>query len=112
MLFDAPACFRLDHIPVRPGRPSRFWIQGAVGAGKPRPYLQNREAHPSTHPLAVAAVLGLRQPSPSAWSPGVCGRTARHSGSGPIRPCRTASVTADEGKADRPPSRVVSALRP
>jgi hypothetical protein len=31
---------------------------------------------------------------------------------GPIRPCRTAPNDADKGKADRPPSRAVSALRP
>ena len=39
-------------------------------------------------------------------------RTAKLSGSGPIRPCRTAPDDADERKADRPPSRAVSALRP
>jgi len=47
-----------------------------------------------------------------AWSPGACGRTARPFGSGPIRPCRTAPDDANEGKADRPPSRAASALRP
>jgi|GEM_PF-6495480 len=54
MLFDDPACFRLDRIPVRP----IHWL----------------------------------------WRP--------------IRPCRTAPDDADEGKADRPPSRAVAALRP
>jgi AAA domain len=39
-------------------------------------------------------------------------RTVKLCGSGPIRPCRTAPDDADEGKADRPPSRAVSALRP
>ena len=36
----------------------------------------------------------------------------RLSGSGPIRPCRTAPISANEGKADRPLSRTVAALRP
>jgi hypothetical protein len=45
------------------------------------------------------------------WRPYLaCGKLALRSG--PIRPCRTAPDHADEGKADRPPSRVVSALRP
>jgi hypothetical protein len=69
--------------------------------------------HPgSAHPLAVAALPGLRQPSPPRRRPrrrqvapyrrpgrpappGVCGRTARLSGSGPMRPCRTAPDDAD-----------------
>jgi hypothetical protein len=39
-------------------------------------------------------------------------RTAGCSGSGRIRPCRTAPEDANESKADRPLSRALSALRP
>jgi hypothetical protein len=107
MPFDDPACFRLGRAPVRPfhwlwrpylacGNPAL--LDGVPGAGKS---------------LLTADLAVRRGPSgASAWPPGVCGRTAKHSGSGPIRPCRTAPDDADQGKADRPPSRAVSALRP
>jgi hypothetical protein len=39
-------------------------------------------------------------------------RTAKLFGNGRIRPCRTAPDDAYKSKADRPPSRAVSALRP
>jgi hypothetical protein len=107
MLFDDPACFRLDRIPVRPihwlWRPYLAWgklalLDGDPGAGKS---------------LLTADLAARRGPSgASAWPPGVCGRTVELCGNGPIRPCRTAPDDADEGKADRPPSRAVSALRP
>ena len=108
MPLDDPACFRLDRsIPVRPihwlWRPylacgKLALLDGDPGAGKS---------------LLTADLAARRRPSgASAWSPGVCGRTAELCGSGPIRPCRTAPDDADEGKADRPPSRAVAALRP
>jgi hypothetical protein len=54
---------------------------------------------------------GPRKHGTPAWSPGVCGRMAKLCGNGPNRPCQTAPDDADEGKADRPPSRAVSVLR-
>jgi hypothetical protein len=129
-------------IPIRHDTLGRTCLQRTLRPAHalPRPRLFPSRPHPrATHPLAVAAVPGLRQPRPSrpragrkrrrrrgvgsserwsgpggasAWSPGVCGRAVRRSGNGPKRLCRTASVGADEGKADRPPSRAVSALRP
>ena len=105
MLFDDPACFRLDRILVRP----IHWLW--------RPYLAcgNLVLLDSVGRSADDALCVRRWSGPSgasAWSPGVCGRTARLSGNGPIRPCHTAPDDADEGKADRPPSCAVSALRP
>ncbi len=121
------ACFRLDRIAVRPIR----WLWRPYHAcGKLAILDRDPCAGKSLLPADLAARLtrsgrmpggSKRRPKANvlflrsggwAWSPGVCGRTARHSGSGRIRPCRTAPDDADEGKADRPPSRAVAALRP
>ena len=106
---DDPACFHLDRIPVRPihwrGRPYLPCSylaspDGAAGAGN--------------LPLAARALRPDAKASQAApWRPpGVYGRAANLSGYGRIRPCRTTPVGADEGKADRPPSRSAAALRP
>ena len=161
MLFDGPACFRLDNIPVRPihwlwrpylacgkpavrcgrparaeGRPGFVAMVGSVSVcrvradpsspqGSTRCAMLSRPAF--LRLLTVGAVAKACRPARGlmlsrGWEgyrlrtgPRKHGTLALPSGAlwrGPIRPCRTASVDADEGKADRPPSCAVSALRP
>ena len=96
MPFDDPACFRLDRIPVRPihwlWRPylacgKLALLDGDPGAGKSL----------LTADLAARLTRGGRMPDGLAPPEGdVLFR----------------ADDADEGKADRPPSRAVSALRP
>jgi hypothetical protein len=94
MPFDDPACFRLDRIPVRP----IHWLwRPYLACGKPALL----DGDPGAGKSLLTADLAARLSGASAWSPGVCGRTAKLSGSGPIRPCRTAPDDADEGKALR-----------
>jgi hypothetical protein len=86
MLFDDPACFRLDRIPVRPGRLSRFWIQGAVGVGFSPPWtVQGGETPPlppksGGTPFDSSTGCGGRT-WPAATQPfGVVGRRVREDG--------------------------------
>jgi hypothetical protein len=107
--FDDAACFRLDRIPVRPVR----WLwRPYLACGKPALL----DGDPGAGKSLLTADLAARPPDPhrmaSAWPPGACGRAAGRAGSGPIRPWRTAPDGTDEGKADRSPSRAVTALRP
>jgi hypothetical protein len=104
----AHALRRSRHLPTRLHPGSTHRLAGAAVLRQPGCFGRNRRRR-----QVVVASGRWRGPSgASAWSPGACGRTVRCSGSGPIRPCHTAPDDADEGKADRPPSRAASALRP
>ena len=97
MPYDDPPCFHVDRIPVR----SIHWLwRPYLACGK----LAVLDGDPGAGKSLLTADLAVR------LARGVL--TPDGFGNGPIRPCRTAPDDADEGKADRPPSRAESALRP
>jgi hypothetical protein len=83
--------------PDRARRTNGCWRRWRVGRGRRRNFRKRRGRR------GMASGRWSGPSGASAWSPGVCGRTAGRSGNGPIRPCRTAPDDADEGKAARPP---------
>jgi hypothetical protein len=89
-------------------------LPGLRQAGPSRRRPRRRQVAPHRRPCRpwIASWGRSGGSGASASSASACGRTAGRSGNGPIRSCRTAPNDADEGKADRPPSRAVSALRP
>jgi hypothetical protein len=126
MSFYVTACFRFGRIPVRPPhwlrRPYLAWGNPALRRGPPanaerRPGGSASRSKPDGAILRTISKSSNRRgrfgkPSYKRSRPHREAGLAKLSGNGPIWPCRTLPIDADEGKADRPVSLRVSALRP